>query len=72
MDGLIATMVIRDEEREGEHIPIVALTAHAGREDIRKCFDAGMDAYLAKPVRKKELFKVISEVVSIAPGAFQP
>ncbi len=63
MDGLEAARLIRKEEREGvcfsrsasKRIPIVAVTAHAFEEDRRKAMDAGMDDYLAKPVRRDQL-----------------
>jgi len=50
MDGLMATRNIREKEKQGEHIPIIALTAHAMPEDREKCIKAGMDAYIAKPI----------------------
>ncbi|MBF0495373.1 MAG: response regulator [Deltaproteobacteria bacterium] len=60
MDGIQATAAIREIEKQtGEHIRIVALTAHAFEEDRDKCLAAGMDDYLAKPVRSSELLKNI-------------
>ncbi len=56
MDGLQATQAIRALEREqGGHIPIVSMTAHAMKGDRERCLDAGMDDYLSKPVRSKQL-----------------
>ncbi|MCH7989836.1 MAG: response regulator [Planctomycetes bacterium] len=61
MDGLQATRKIREiEQKNGLHIPIVALTASAMIEDKEKCLDAGMDDYLSKPFRQRELFRVIT------------
>lgn len=61
MDGLTATKRIRDEERRsGGHIPIVAMTAHAFAEDRDECIAAGMDDYLAKPVKLADLTAVIN------------
>ena len=64
MDGYQATSVIREREaRMGGHVPIVALTAHAMKGDQEKCLSAGMDGYVAKPIRRAELEHVIDEVV---------
>ncbi len=60
MDGLDATRAIRERERlSGVHVPIIALTAHALKEDRQRCLDAGMDGYLAKPIRAKDLYETI-------------
>lgn len=51
MSGLEATAAIREREAEtGGHIPIIGVTAHAMSGDMEKCFDAGMDDYMAKPI----------------------
>jgi CheY-like chemotaxis protein len=63
MDGLEATMAIRAAEKgSGRHVPIVAMTAHAMKGDRERCLEAGMDAYLSKPIRIDELKEVISEI----------
>lgn len=60
VDGLEATKLIRDRERgTGGHQPIVALTAHAVKGDEERCREAGMDGYLAKPIRPQELDAVL-------------
>jgi CheY-like chemotaxis protein len=60
MDGFAATGAIRERERErGDHIPIVAMTAHALREDKERCLAAGMDAYVSKPIDFKKCIEVI-------------
>jgi CheY-like chemotaxis protein len=60
MDGFEATAAIRESERgTGKHQPIVAMTAHAMKGDDRRCLDAGMDGYLAKPIRGEELFALL-------------
>jgi two-component system sensor histidine kinase/response regulator len=64
MDGLETTAAIRDRERAaGGHLPIVALTAHAMKGDAERCLEAGMDAYLAKPLEPPELLATIDRVL---------
>jgi len=64
MDGLQATAVIRENEKEtGEHLPIIAMTAHAMKEDRERCLQGGMDGYVPKPIRPRELFSEIGIVV---------
>ncbi|MBD0306474.1 MAG: response regulator [Nitrospiraceae bacterium] len=64
MDGLAATVAIRQRERPGRRIPIIALTAEGDRE---KCLEAGMDDYLAKPVKRQELQAVLLRWISREP-----
>jgi CheY-like chemotaxis protein len=60
MDGFEATAAIRESERgTGKHQPIVAMTAHAMKGDDRRCLDAGMDGYLAKPIRSEEVYALL-------------
>jgi len=67
MDGLTATRKIREHEVErGSHIPIVALTAHALKGFQQHCTDAGMDAYVTKPLRPEELFSTIDRLCNRA------
>jgi CheY-like chemotaxis protein len=63
MDGLEATAHIRKREKAtGRHIPIIALTAHAMKGDREACLNAGMDAYVSKPLKAGELFSVIEKL----------
>jgi len=65
MDGLEATKQIRAKEMgTGKHIPIIALTANAMKGDRDHCLEVGMDGYVVKPIRVKELFEVINNTVS--------
>jgi CheY-like chemotaxis protein len=68
MDGLTATTHIRTREHgTGTHLPIVAVTAHALEEDRRRCFAAGMDAYLPKPIKSSDLFATVLRYAPAAP-----
>ncbi|MEO1083811.1 MAG: response regulator, partial [Acidobacteriota bacterium] len=55
MDGYAAARAIRDAEGDGPRVVIVGLTAHATADARDRCLDAGMDDYLAKPVRVSDL-----------------
>lgn len=62
MDGFTATENIRNLPQViGRELPIIALTANAMKGDKEKCIDAGMNDYLSKPVRRKELYPMISK-----------
>lgn len=74
MNGLQATQAIRKAEagktEDEPHIPIIAVTAHAMSGDRERCFDAGMDDYLSKPVSPDKLEAIIEKWVGkTAPGA---
>ncbi|QSA97918.1 response regulator [Methylococcus sp. EFPC2] len=70
MDGLQATEALREHEREygGEHIYVVAMTAHALQGDKERCLEAGMDAYISKPLRETELLATVERWHSASPA----
>jgi CheY-like chemotaxis protein len=70
MDGIRATSLIRAREAEtSAHLPIVATTAHALRGDRERCLEAGMDAYLCKPIQTSQLVETIEGLVPLAAEA---
>jgi signal transduction histidine kinase/CheY-like chemotaxis protein len=75
MDGLRAARLIRAREKaQGTRVPIVAVTANALSGERERCLAAGMDGYLAKPVRGPELLGLIDELVGagLSPGPAAP
>ncbi len=60
MDGFDATRHIRDWEGESKHTPIIAMTAHALKEDRDRCLEAGMDDYVSKPLQPQALINVLT------------
>ncbi|MGR3179444.1 MAG: response regulator [Candidatus Anammoxibacter sp.] len=62
MDGFEATKLFREHEKStNSHTTIVAMTAGAMRGDRERCLGVGMDDYLAKPVRQKELNEILNK-----------
>ena len=69
MDGFGLTLAVREREQtSGKHTPIVALTANALVGEAERCLNAGMDDYLAKPVRLKELGDTLARWIGEAVG----
>jgi CheY-like chemotaxis protein len=54
-----ATAIRKAEKRTGTHLPIIAMTASAMKGDRERCLEAGMDGYISKPIRPRELFEVV-------------
>jgi HPt (histidine-containing phosphotransfer) domain-containing protein len=68
MDGFEATGAIREREKvSGEHLLIVAMTAHAMQGDRERCIQAGMDDYITKPVRRENLEATLTRWLSRLP-----
>ncbi len=61
MNGYEATMALR---KEGLKTPIVALTAYAMKGDDEKCFAAGCDDYISKPIDRNKLFEILNKYLS--------
>jgi CheY-like chemotaxis protein/HPt (histidine-containing phosphotransfer) domain-containing protein len=68
MSGLEATVKIREREQDtGGHIPIIGLTAQVLAGDKELCFQAGMDDYVPKPIKKERLSDALSRVGDLSP-----
>jgi signal transduction histidine kinase/DNA-binding response OmpR family regulator len=62
MDGLEATRRIRAMETDATRVPIVAMTANAMESDRERCFEAGMDEYISKPIKSQELLALLQNL----------
>jgi len=67
MDGFEATESIRKVEHDEPHTPIIAMTAHAMKGDRERCLEAGMDGYIAKPIRAQALYQTIDRFARQSP-----
>jgi len=73
VDGFEATALIREKEKiSGKHVAIIAMTAYAMAGDRERCLAAGMDAYVAKPIRHQDLFETIQALVMDVPNISTP
>jgi two-component system sensor histidine kinase/response regulator len=67
MDGYQVTAAIRARDKQtGMHLPVIAMTAHALDRDREHCLAAGMDGYISKPIRARELFDLIAATMAQA------
>jgi CheY-like chemotaxis protein len=65
MNGIEATKAIRALDREdAKLIPIIAMSANAFEEDVKRSLDSGMNAHLSKPVDPRKMYKTLSELIS--------
>lgn len=69
MDGFVTTRRIREIESQQKlpAVPIVALTAHAMSDFREHCLEVGMDDFLAKPLRRRQLLKMVESVIDRRP-----
>ena len=68
LDGIEATRKIRNwESRLGQHIPIIAMTAHAMKGDRERCLEAGRDDYVSKPIESHILRNVLARWLETTP-----
>jgi CheY-like chemotaxis protein len=82
LNGLDAAAMIRQKERgRSTRVPVVAMTAHAIGGDRERCIDAGMDAYISKPIRIPEFLETLERMIPsgfagkldiLSEGAFDP
>jgi two-component system sensor histidine kinase/response regulator len=61
MDGFEATRAIREMEGDKKHIPVIAMTARAMKEDREKSLQAGMDDYISKPIEPEKMIDAIKK-----------
>lgn len=72
MDGFEATRRIREYERTtGNHVPVIAMTAHAMKGDRERCLAEGMDGYISKPLRPSELFEAVENLAEVRRTAIE-
>ncbi len=65
IDGFKAATAIRAKESQtGKHIPIIALTTHALTGDRDRCLGSGMDEYITKPLRARQLFETVERAIA--------
>jgi two-component system sensor histidine kinase/response regulator len=69
MGGFEATRAIREREQStGDHVPIIAMTAHAMKGDRERCIEVGMDDYISKPIDSAKLLALVDQTGSASPS----
>ena len=63
MGGYEATQVIRGLERDDSGLPIIAMTADAFAEDVKRSLDCGMNAHVAKPIDVREVMRLLAKYI---------
>ncbi|HND02669.1 MAG TPA: response regulator, partial [Nitrospira sp.] len=63
LDGLETTRLLRSQEKPGEHLPVIAMTANAMEGDRESCLKAGMDDFISKPIITSDLKKILARWV---------
>ena len=64
MDGYEAARAIRvGDKRDAATVPIIAMSANAYAEDVKKCLDSGMNAHISKPLFKDVMLRTIARFV---------
>ena len=63
MNGYEATQEIRVMDREDRNIPIIAMTADAFAEDVKRCLECGMNAHVAKPIDVKDVARQLEKFI---------
>jgi len=70
IDGFQVVRTIREREKtSGNHLRVIALTALSGKRDRERCIEAGMDDFIAKPVRAAEMYAMLERVTAAQPVA---
>ena len=72
MDGYAFVRALRAQKRPDAQLPVIAMTADAFEDDVKKCREAGMDDHVAKPIRPEELFRTLARVLGKAGTAEKP
>ena len=65
MSGYEATRAIRALDRADASLPIIAMTADAFSEDIKKCLECGMNAHVAKPIDVREVCRLLKKYLEM-------